>query len=309
MSHTIEMLSPFDNQALTHYAGHRSAVTALAFQANGELLVSGDVDRHICVWGGGNLRWSRPLRGGQTWTKARAALRMLSLACSPSGRRLFTAGNERLEAMSLLNGSYEWSYQSPRLWGFLVTLPLCVAVSEYGRVAACFENATLGIWNEEGKLECMLQGNDMPDRIGFLSGGRLLAGIGAFRLSVFDTETGEMVARFDGRNRFIAMAVHPVLPFVACRSLESVFIFDPLTGKSRGGFSAGYGLPLLSFRPLDKSLAVANLDQVSIKDFEGRTLQSFNLSGRRCTSLAWHPMGGQLAIGCSDGDLLTLNVA
>ena len=241
--------------------------------------------------------YSRSFDLGSTDPKVRPTQRIRGLAFGRLGDRLIVAGADRLRCISLAPAAPNWTVVPPRSFGFLVSSPLTLAVSDSDYVAAGFDNGTIGIWTPLGSKLILRRESNAPRCIAFAENDDLVIGTDGFSLCSWDTARGRPRLRKLLGERSYGSACWKKGSVVAVRFLGSVGVMDVQTGGLIWARGVGVGLPLLAFEPETGLLAVPEEHAVTVYDFEGHELFRRSLAGGVVTSVAFHPKSGDIAIG------------
>lgn len=287
--------------------GHMSPVTAVAFSPDGRTVASGDSARKLVIHRDGADVQLLDLASDSL--KVRTTERMRSIAFSTDGRQFYVSSSDRLRAFWTETGEETWFYRPPRFLGFLIVSPLRLSVSAQGLLGVCFDNGTLGVWNEMGDVQRLFRHSEAPNWIGWHPDGEKLVGADSFHLSVWDWKLGLRISRWTSDDRIHGFAVHPTESTVLLRTLHGHTLLNPDTGEFLASFEAALGLPIAAFRPGYKLVAIVGEGKVSVTTYDGDIHLELPIPELRPTALAWSGDGSRLAIGCSDGAIRIFDVA
>lgn len=235
--------------------------------------------------------------------KARPTQRIRGLAFGRLGDRLIVAAADRLRCISLAPAAPSWTIVPPRSFGFLVSSPLAISVSELDYVAAGFDNGTLGVWTPLGSKLFLRREPNAPRCLDFTDSDDLVIGTDGFSLCSWDTARGRPRLRKLLGERAYGSACWKKGAIVAVRFLRSVGVMDGRTGELIWARGLGAGLPILAFEEETGRLAVPEEHAVTVFDVEGHELFRRTISGGPVTAVSFHPRTGEIAIGKVDGDI------
>ena len=117
---------------------HSDKVSSVAYCTGGHQIASGSSDKRVVMWNAAT---------GRIWRELRTGLDIHAIACSPQGRTLAVAGQDR--EMSVLQF---WDYAGERL---LAVKPCpqgacrCIAFARHGDILACGNGTEISLWNPE----------------------------------------------------------------------------------------------------------------------------------------------------------------
>ncbi len=279
--------------------GHEAAVTAVAFSPDGSVIASGDAERHVMLHDATGPRYRLNLSSESA--KVKPTERMRTVVFSPDGTQFYVSASDKMRAFWTETGEETWSYRPPRFLGFLVISPLRMSVSNHGLVAACFDNATVGVWSPFGQKISVWRDPEAPHWMGWLQDGVMIVGADSFTINLWDSRLRVKFARWVSEDRIYNLTVHPTEDTLVVRTLHEHRILNAQTGTLLGSFEASVGLPLVAFRPNRQSLAVVEDDGVLVVNYNGDTAHAIQGDHVRPTSLAWSADGTRLAIGRFDG--------
>lgn len=289
-----------DVPRLEMYMGHLAPITAIAFSPDGRTLASGDTERRVLVRRAGGSPVQLDLRSADE--KVRTTERMRSLAISSDGMTLFVSASDKLEAIRLDTMETYWSYAPGRFLGFLVVSPLRIALGKQGRLAVCFENGSIGVWESDGRFAALWRDREQPTHIGWLSGEDRLVGISKWQLYVWDPSHRRRVAasHLTDDDPLHGLSVHPSEPLALVRTLHRLRLVNLETMEMLFDEKAPVGLPIAAIQPGTGAIAIANEHRVQLMDLSGRWIDELDLIDARVTCVSWSPDGSQLAVGSSD---------
>ncbi|MCO5999498.1 WD40 repeat domain-containing protein [Actinoallomurus rhizosphaericola] len=188
-------------------SGHADPINELAFNSDGELLVSAACDNTARIWQPERRRQVTTLRGHDDWVR--------SAAFSPDGRIVATGSRDKTTRI--------WSTED---WRELTTLPigedvLSVVFHPGGSWLAvgCRDiTDNIRIWDTRRWVEVavLTHENSWGEKISFSPDGSFLAS-GGGQVMIWDATTWRNVARLTGESEFAeSIAFSPDGRFLAC---------------------------------------------------------------------------------------------
>jgi WD40 repeat protein len=225
------------------------------------------------------------------------------LAFSQDGSVLYLAAADTLRAIELGSGDEVWAYTPPRSFGFLIISPLWLSTSSQGDVAAAFDNGSIAVWSQEGILKSLWHHNDAPRMLDFDFQGRLLIGTDSFSLTGWDWQTRKRAFKMPMPARVYGLAVSPLVPIAATRTLHGIHLWDLEQENAIGSMPVGFGLPLLAFSPAQPLMAYTERHSVLLCDLEGHIVDQRPVQGAAIVSLSFAPDGKEIAVGCTDNQV------
>ncbi len=293
MAHTLT--EPDINRPLTHQI---PGINRLAYSPDGQKLATGDIQMNVAVYVGDTLVFERNL--GSELEKVRPTERIRGLAFSGDGRTLFVAAADTIHAINSETGETVWAYEPPRSFGFLVISPVALSC-QGGLLAASFDNGSVAVWDEAGKLKCLWQDNDAPRFLAFGFEGTRLIGTDSFSLCAWGSTSRSKDVRIPLPNRAFGFAASPDGKRVAIRTLQQIVFWDLESKAVLGSAVAEPGLPVMAFDPTGEVLAVVSGHRVLQIDSSGAVRREDEMEGKEILSLAYRPDGRAIAVGLADG--------
>jgi hypothetical protein len=294
--------------------GTKRGINHVCFATAGLLMATADVTMRLRVYANDEILWERDL--GSPDDRRRSIQRIRSATFSEDASRLYVAAGDTLAAFDAMSGEPLWEYVPPPTFGFLVTSPTAVSSTGTGlhqpsagidmqeaQVAGTFDNAMIGVWSADGELRAMWYDNDAPRRIAFLQDGRTLLGTDSFSLCVWDVVERKRLCKRRLTDRVYGFASSPALPYAATRTLHSLQLWDLANDRVGATVPVGVGLPVMAFHPTLPLLAFGERHGVSVADFDGNIVATREVHTASVMSVAFHPQGDDVYLGCSDDSI------
>src|SRR5262249_8674020 len=120
--------------------------------------------------------------------------------------------------------------------------------------------------------------------------------------------SGRRLRKLRTRERVYGMAYDPLREVLAIRTLHRVELLDGQTLESIARWPTPAGLPLLAFSPDGSFLALGGKAEILVIELAIARCLVLPVLGARVLSLAFHPSGGRIVAGCSDGIVRFWNV-
>jgi len=258
------------------FGGHTAAILAIAFSADGKLVLSGSDDRTVRLWDlqtGRELRRFDGLRGAVSavafspdgkWAVAGGQERVLVLWRIADGKELrrMTGHTDPIAAVAfspdgklIASGGTD---RTVRLWDATTGKEIRVLTGHEGKVtslafapngktlASASHDHSVRLWEiETGETLRVLHGHTGPVyAVAFAPDGRAIAGGGNDRMvRIWAVQTGQEVRRLEGHaNAVIRVAFAPDGKTVLSGSSQyqtvdqTIRLWDLATGKQRGGY-------------------------------------------------------------------------
>ncbi|MFZ4506699.1 MAG: WD40 repeat domain-containing protein [Fimbriimonas sp.] len=236
--------------------------------------------------------------------RVRPTERVRGLGFCPASETLFVIAGEAISAIDTREGAVLWDYVPPRSFGFLIISPSALATSRQGELAVSFDNGSIGVWDASGHIRSLWRDNDAPRYLGFSPDGSRIFGTDGFSLCAWDAVSRQKTFRLKLPERVFGADFHPNRELVATRGLYSVLLWDMKSGKLLGQVPVHGGLPIVAFHPKEDVLLVADKYCARVFDFHGNLLRVLETNGPRVVSVAFHPSGESLFLGCDDRTLM-----
>jgi len=276
----------------------RDGINHVAYTRNGEQIAYSDVHMNLVLPGG----VTRNLTSIND--KVKSTERIRDLVISWDGKRLSAPAGDHVYEFDAETGEELWRYVPARAWGFLIISPLALAGSASGLLAASTDNGHLVVWDADRAVLHKLKINDVQWRMTFAGNSDELVGCESFALNRMDARTGKRTARFELPDKTYGMALSPDGSLVAVRTLSRVYLLDGFSGQVQFKRPVEAGLPLLAFHPTKLLLAIGENYHVLLVDLDGEPVDRIPVENAEVISVAYHPAGTELSIGCSDGRIL-----
>ena len=281
------------------FAAHGSPVQSIAFDHSGQYLVTADTSRLLRAWSKAVPFFEANLRA--TSQKVFPTDRIRGLGFSADGAHLYVAGGDTLRAFDLLGRTEVWQYQPPRAFGFLIASPMTLSVSPAGNVLTVSDTGLVTVIDANGRILSKWWDSEAPRYAAFMSDGSGMVGVHGFCVSSWEAYTGRSLRRMLKRERIFGMAFDSLRQIMAIRTLHHVDLIDATNFQLVDRFPAPAGLPLMAFSPDGSVLALGGKEEVLMVEFATKQCVVVPLPGARVVSMAFHPSGDRLAVGCSDG--------
>jgi len=274
-------------------------VQTLAFNASGDMLVTGDTERYLRAWFRSQLVFEADVRALSD--KVRPLDRIRAIEFSSDAKKLYVATGDTLRAFDLVSRTEAWRYIPPRSFGFLIVSPVAAAVSPGGKLLVATDFGNVKVLDEKGQSLGHWYHNDAPRYFSFLLNGTEIVGADGFSVSVFEAYSGRRLRWVRTRERIYGMAYAPFQGIVAVRNLHYIELLDVETLMTLERIPAPTGLPLVAFSPNGGLLAAGGKEEVMLIDMNTKKSELLPVVGARVLTLTFHPGGSTLAAGCSDG--------
>lgn len=288
-------------------ATHSHPVQTVRVSPDGEWVLTGDTERQIALWSGGERRYVQELRTKNP--KAATSDRLRSVAFSPDSEAYYIASGTSVQAFRTSDGTRLWRYSLPRVLGFLVTVPLSVDVDGQGRVAIASDNGTFGYRDALGRKLRHWRENAAPRWIRWMQSGESLVGSDSFSIRLWDSTTGETIRGYRTSERVYNLEASPQGDVFAVRTLHAVMLYSVDNDRPVSEIRTREGLPLMAFSPNGESLAVGDSHGIRVFSVaplinDGIAEMSFEaaLTGDVTNlSVAFAADSRSILVGCSDG--------
>ena len=278
--------------------GHDAPVSRIAFSPDPSVLATADVERRVTVWKDGKPAQKLDMRSG--FDRLKGIERMRALKFSPDGKSLHAIATDAVERWDVGTGEWQWGYIPPRHFGFIVVLPLGMAMAADGRTAVSFDNGSIMIWDRDMRPVAMWRDNDAPRWLEFDGPGRLIGSDG-FSVCVWDADRREKTRRVSSDERIYGFGYSSFGRVAATRSLYETRLWKPDTGETLGSVESTGALPLVRFSPSAPVVALASEQLIVLHDYSfGETRALADHVGRVVT-FEFSPEGSRLAAGFGDG--------
>jgi WD40 repeat protein len=230
--------------------------------------------------------------------KVRPTERVRGLAFGSDSGMLIAAVGDRVVALDLECGRMLWEYTPPRNFGFLIVSP--VALSAHGGlIATSFDNGSVAIFGEDGRIRCLWSDNDAPRQL-VLTESRDLIGCDSFTLAKWSPETRRKTHRHHLAQRAFGFAAQPSGEVVAIRTLRDVQVMRIDTGETLTTLPVQPGPPVLALHPHRPQLAIGGIRGAEVFGLDGQR-QGVHPTDSPVTACSFKPDGRELAIGLASG--------
>ncbi|MEE1825399.1 hypothetical protein PUR61_24920 [Streptomyces sp. BE20] len=298
------LLSAYGAYTSRQFAGHGSAVLAVAYSPDGRTLATGSADHTVKLWDTATHRMLATLTGhGST---------VMTVAFSPDGRTLASAGADRTVRL--------WDVSSGRTTGILTGHTGAVwsaAFSPDGRALATGgADRTVRLWDvSSGRTKGVLTGHtDSVRSVAYLPDGHTLVTGGADRtVNLWDTVTPQMSNTFLGHTGAVTtVAVSPDGSTLATGSADRTVRLWSLTSYTGTAVLDGHvqEVSQVAFTSDGRTLATIGQDGTFAwwDVAERRMTDTFHETNSAAPALALSPDGTELATTAADHTVHTWDV-
>lgn len=232
--------------------------------------------------------------------KVRPTERVRGLAFGPDDSFLCVAASDKLFALRS-DGTEAWSYEPPRSFGFLVISPIAVAAHQE-RVVAAFDNGSMAVFDESGKLLKLWKDNETPRKLTITDSG-LILGSDSFSLCGWSVETGARAFSHILSHRVFAFSAARSKDLVALRTLREVMIVEPRKNEVVTRISVDPSAPVVAISPDGERVALTVHGGFRVAaTATGETLQEVS-SDVPVTAMDFFQAPGQLLLGYANGEV------
>jgi hypothetical protein len=165
----------------------RRGLIQFAFSRDGNYVATADVRMNVSVRHGDRTLFTEEFHSENPKAHPTERIRGVDFGAEPS--LLFVAAGDTIRAIAWETGEQAWSYTAPKALGFLIVLPIALAVSPQGHVAASFENGAIIVWSPSGEILSHWRDIDLPRAMSFVEDGTLV-GCDHFALAAWDPRDG-----------------------------------------------------------------------------------------------------------------------
>ncbi len=282
---------------------HTSPVKILRFSPCGSFLATGDTNLQIKIWcDGKEVAHIDPQSHDE---KIRPTENIRGMEFSADSRLLYVAASDTLNAYAVQDGVLVWQYRPSRHFGFLISSPQSLAVSADGRLAVSFDYGSLALFDPFGQLVYKVSENSAPRFLAFTPTGKSMIGADGFHLSVWDTESGKAIHRWQVEEKIFAMTSSPKESIIATRELYTMSIYNLEQFEKVCSLPTNRGLPAVAFCPNGDIIASAEKSRVRLINMECRGVQDFSSGDLSILSIGFSPDGNQVIAGCDSGDVIS----
>jgi WD40 repeat protein len=284
--------------------GHSNWVTALAFSADGEHLISGSWDHSVKLWDVATGRALNTIASKVTGIEASALShdgRLIAAEDSSDGIRIWSATTGK-EVRVIKGDKPPWDES----WVYSIAFS-----PDDSLLAAALDGKTVRLWDvNSGRAVRDVTGNPRTFiYMAFSPNGRWLATGGDSKtIEIVDVATGKVSKTLKGHKQDIyAVAFSPDGRWLASASKDkTVKVWEVSTGREVHNLTGHESsVTSLAFSPNSRWLASSGWDKtVRIWDVEtGREVQTLTGHDHQIYSLAFDFRGGWLATGSADGTI------
>lgn len=288
-------------------AVHDQPVHSVAFTANGRLVATGDVNRHLKAWHKQTVFFETDL--SKAPDKPRASDRLRSLAFAPNGRDLYAICGDRLRAFSVLSRQERWLFQPKRLFGLLTVSPVALAISPSGNVFTATDHGHVLAFDPDGNRIASWSDNEAPRHAAFMGDGVSIVGADGFTLCIWDAYSGRKKLRMKARERILGMSYAPLKELIAIRTLHSIGLLDARSMEMEFEIPTPSGLPAVALTQDGQILAYSGREEIHLVRLSDDSSTTLALPDCRVLSLTFSSDGRMLAAGGSDGVVRCWNFA
>ncbi len=281
-----------------------AGVNHVAFSRDGSQMAISRTDMSIEISKDGVT--FRVLTVGSSDEKVRPTQRIRGLEFGSSGDRLIVASADQVRCVPLSVDAPAWTVVPQRSFGFLVTSPLAVAVSADDRVAAAFDDGSLGVWWPDGECVYLRKESNAPRSLSFALSDAVTVGTDGFSIGSWAVGSGRPVLKRLLDERAFASAYSPSHNLIAVRTMNAVIGFDIVSGEARWRVATEVGLPLLAFETGTGRLAIPDEHGLTIVNSQGQSEGRQLLSGAAVTAVAFNPASREIVLGLADGSVQVL---
>jgi WD40 repeat protein len=285
---------------MDRWTGHRAGVKAIAASPNGRWTASADCARQIVLWKDGSpFRTFEPFA---FWERFPSSRQVFDIAFSLDSHLLFVAASDRIYAYMLEDGRLAWRFRGPRLWAFLPSNPLGIAVSPAsGELAAGFDDGHMGIWSAGGGCKGFWFDDQAPRRLAYTRAGLHIVGSDLYSICIWETASHAKIARHMCQGRIHCLEISPLDDIAVTRDLHRIRLWRHESGAELASWVVEPGMPLVQFSPTERLLAYSSGNRLIVCDFAGFALAEADSEGSRLLSLSFSFDGTSILAGYDDG--------
>lgn len=290
------------------YNPNAAPIKTLRFSADGSMLAAADVRRNVRVHKGAEVVYEHRFRSA--WDRLRALDHIRGLEFDRNEPLIYVASGNMLRSVDLTTGIIKVVGNRRPMFGFLITCPQTLAISDGNELAVGFDDAVIEVYSRNGngmKPKSSWKTNDTASMVGFLPAGNMLVASDRYTVAVYDTDHGAQVARLQSPKVF-AMATSPTENVIALHTLDKISIWQVDSGTLLAQMGAERGLPSLAFNRDGRMLAVGDANGVSVFNLDGAELHRYESESGGTLSMAFSPVEDILAVGGSEGKINFVDV-
>ncbi len=282
---------------------HGEGVRVIAFDSTGRRMASGDLGMGLAFWENGFLVGKLDLASLDAADKY--VDRIHAVCFSNDSATAYVACSSEVLAIHVETGHLEWVYQTARVFGFLRSTPLAIAVAPSGDLIVSSTCGDIDIVGADGRLKARWRDSSAPQSMALLPDGDTLIGVDGHVMQAWSLSSRRRIARIAGGEDAISLYAAPSGDFVVVRQ-GSVY--------ARYDIAQDLWTARLDIAPAVSGLAImANGSEMVLIEDEGVTkvspqlerIDRFETPGMRALSLAYDLATGNVLVGCGDGSIVT----
>jgi len=282
---------------------HKAGVRLLSFDTTGRIMASGDLEMGFAIWRDGFLTSHLDLTTLDAADKY--ADRIHAAVFSADSSRIYVACSSEVLAIEAADGRLAWVYQTARVFGFLRSTPLAIAVMPDGGLVVSSTSGDLDIVDSEGRLQARWRDSSAPQSMGLLADGDTLIGVDGHVMQTWSIGQRRRIERIPDGEDAIALTLATDGSFAILRRDGEYVRYDVLKKTFGPSVPIAPSVPSLAIRHDGREVAFVEDDGLTRTTPELRRIDRLEPPDSPAICATYDPQSGNVLAGTRNGGILT----